>query len=506
MTKTHLGDWRTRVIYAIWGRSKFRCHEILFTLLTRGHAVDPVQARALRILKSARRMLLRYPQAHHTWWAVMRVRQQRGSRIMAGPVNQFLWALRQMDWRIVTDREQFHVITHEGDELDFLQCDQEFLEHAMREGLRFALWKQGAARRDDMRGAEVGIDRNTSMKLLGKLRGRERRMLQRILIGSVVSRERAYRARWQAHPTCLFCNAAEETVEHIFCHCPKWAHLRAAELQDEALPACTRLMGLAVENPQLRVFERSVGQAIYHVLPYDHSVENDRLESRDEQGRVIVFTDGACKRQGKHPRLRCAGIGVFFGSAHHPANVSTPLMGRVQTNQRAELQAVVTAAARDHRHLHIKTDSAFVVGGFERFAQWQASGWQGSHGDLWAQLQVMLESAPGRLHISKVKGHASWLDVRMGRSTLADKTGNDAADKLAVAGSNQHPAAIVLQRQCEEASEKCSRVQRSLLDIALAREEALRNMPEEAMPPPPPLPRRHRFRPVDDGRRRRRLR
>ena len=37
-----------------------------------------------------------------------------------------------------------------------------------------------------------------------------------------------------------------------------------------------------------------------------------------------------------------------------------------------------------------------------------------------------------------VKGHATMLDVRRGRTSLADKEGNDGADELAVAGAEQH--------------------------------------------------------------------
>ena len=171
-------------------------------------------------------------------------------------------------------------------------------------------------------------------------------------------------------------------------------------------------------------------------------------EKIDNNHRVVIYTDGACKRQGKHPRLRCAGIGVHFATGH-PGNVSLPLPGKCQTNQRAELLAVVTAMRRDPRPVHIKTDSEYVVRGFELYHQWMHEGWKGSHVDLWTQFNEIIAEDPSRVHISKVLGHATWLDVRLGKSSREDKLGNDAADRLAVDGSNMHPAGIVLQRQVQ---------------------------------------------------------
>eukprot|EP00973_Karenia_brevis_P063254 8795099-Karenia_brevis.AAC.1 len=55
-----------------------------------------------------------------------------------------------------------------------------------------------------------------------------------------------------------------------------------------------------------------------------------------DDGFVIVYTDGACSHN-KDPRLRRAGYGAFW-ALNHPLNISLPLAGNVQTNQRAELQ------------------------------------------------------------------------------------------------------------------------------------------------------------------------
>jgi hypothetical protein len=88
-----------------------------------------------------------------------------------------------------------------------------------------------------------------------------------------------------------------------------------------------------------------------------------RGESAGNQ--LIVYTDGACVANGK--RNARAGVGVYFGSDDELSvyNVSEPLEGPTQTNQRAELTAALRAlqvakenglvAAGDH--LIVRTDS-----------------------------------------------------------------------------------------------------------------------------------------------------
>ena len=112
ITKRNLRNMRTRVTHAVWGRGKFRCQEILFTVLTRGHAVDPLQARVMRIMKSVQRMLKRHDGQRAKWSSVLCHRTRHGSRLQSGPVAQFLWALRQMGWQV--SENDLHVYNHTG--------------------------------------------------------------------------------------------------------------------------------------------------------------------------------------------------------------------------------------------------------------------------------------------------------------------------------------------------------------------------------------------------------
>ena len=114
------------------------------------------------------------------------------------------------------------------------------------------------------------------------------------------------------------------------------------------------------------------------------------------------------------------------------------LPGLRQSNQRAELFAVLVACLRDPHPLQKRTDSKWVCKGFESWRTWAAVGWRGDHADLWNMLVVELESRSCDVVVSWVKGHATRRDVQMGRTTSEDKVGNDGADELAVAGAASH--------------------------------------------------------------------
>ena len=91
--------------------------------------------------------------------------------------------------------------------------------------------------------------------------------------------------------------------------------------------------------------------------------------------------------------------------------MSVILPGLVQTNQRAELLAVVLACLRDPRQLDIRTDSRYVYEGFVSWKSWANSGWVGDHCDLWNLLGGELRSRSTSVLVSWVKGHAKQFDV-----------------------------------------------------------------------------------------------
>lgn len=149
-------------------------------------------------------------------------------------------------------------------------------------------------------------------------------------------------------------------------------------------------------------------------------------------GRQAVYTDGACSNNQDSSRAQ-AGVGVYFGR-DHPDNVSRPVAGSRQTNQRAELEAIHDAVETIHqrndgRKYEIKTDSFYAQNAYGKWGDnWQQNNWTTSknqpvqHRDVIEPTRERLNDLGDRVKISKVPGHSG-------------NRGNDAADELAVRGA-----------------------------------------------------------------------
>ena len=81
---------------------------------------------------------------------------------------------------------------------------------------------------------------------------------------------------------------------------------------------------------------------------------------------ITVYTDGCCFRNGKANSQ--AGVGVYFGS-NDKRNISEPLTGSLQTNQRAEITAAIRSlqSVPTNSRVVLLTDSIYVVNG-KRFS------------------------------------------------------------------------------------------------------------------------------------------
>jgi ribonuclease HI len=117
-------------------------------------------------------------------------------------------------------------------------------------------------------------------------------------------------------------------------------------------------------------------------------------------------------------------------------NVSEPLEGEVQTNQRAELAAILRAleiAPKNHE-LQIFTDSNYAINcSTVWYSNWQKNGWQTSvagrvlNRDLVQAIRVLIEERETlgvTTEFTWIKGHSNNI-------------GNEAADKLAVRGARR---------------------------------------------------------------------
>mmetsp|Transcript_24291 Transcript_24291/g.45452 ORF Transcript_24291/g.45452 Transcript_24291/m.45452 type:complete len:280 (-) Transcript_24291:212-1051(-) len=161
------------------------------------------------------------------------------------------------------------------------------------------------------------------------------------------------------------------------------------------------------------------------------------VKSTPPAAKIVVYTDGACEHNGT-PRAK-AGVGVYFGPGDS-RNISEPLPGALQTNQRAEMLAVIRAlevmnGRKDNAPLVIKSDSNYTVKGHrEWLPNWKRNGWKTStksdvkNSDLWRRLDSEMIKARARRDVllQWVRGHAGEI-------------GNEAADRLAVAGITKPP-------------------------------------------------------------------
>ncbi|KAL3427564.1 RNase H domain protein [Phlyctema vagabunda] len=147
-----------------------------------------------------------------------------------------------------------------------------------------------------------------------------------------------------------------------------------------------------------------------------------------QDGKLVVYTDGSSLGNGKVGAR--AGVGVYFGSGD-PRNVSEPLKGATQTNQRAELTAILRALQICPVDVDIRiiTDSNYSINCCSVwYKSWKANGWKTSTGtdvlnkDLVSSIRALIDKRDKKRAVTEfewIKGHSS-------------DPGNTAADALAV--------------------------------------------------------------------------
>lgn len=148
----------------------------------------------------------------------------------------------------------------------------------------------------------------------------------------------------------------------------------------------------------------------------------------DSDGFVVVYTDGACPKNGSTASK--AGIGVWFNDGH-PLNVSQGVTGRF-TNNSAEIEAATvaaqTAANAGISKLCIMTDSQFTISCMTEWLRgWKMKNWKTVKNEpVIVKNEIMaLEKACQELEEVKwvyVKGHDGVY-------------GNERADELARQGA-----------------------------------------------------------------------
>ncbi|EJD36322.1 ribonuclease H-like protein, partial [Auricularia subglabra TFB-10046 SS5] len=141
-----------------------------------------------------------------------------------------------------------------------------------------------------------------------------------------------------------------------------------------------------------------------------------------ESHPVRVYTDGSCLGNGRS--WAASGSGVFWGDSN-PLNTAARTPGPGQTNNRAELYAVLIAL-RDavvDKSLHLTSDSEYAITAstwnVPRAAQLS---WDVPNGDLVAEIANRIQRRLAPVRFSYTKAHAQC-------------TPNEKADALAKQGA-----------------------------------------------------------------------
>jgi len=144
----------------------------------------------------------------------------------------------------------------------------------------------------------------------------------------------------------------------------------------------------------------------------------------------VVYTDGACSRNGQYGAR--AGVGNYWGEGN-PYNVSAPVSGGRHTNNAAEIEAATRAVqggrAQGYDSVTIKTDSEFLTNCQNKWGdKWESNGWRTANN----------EPVKNRAELSDLRQEIreSGMDVKFEYVPgHAGNAGNEAADKLAKSGA-----------------------------------------------------------------------
>jgi len=155
-------------------------------------------------------------------------------------------------------------------------------------------------------------------------------------------------------------------------------------------------------------------------------------------GYVVVYTDGACERNGK-PNAK-AGIGVWFGDGN-PMNISKPVIGRA-TNNTAEIQAPFEALkaiqSLGYSKATIMTDSQFTINCMTKWIhRWKKNKWKLADGGPVKNKEDLVKLD----NLCRQFQHVKW-EYCAGHQGIK---GNEEADKLAREGALRYTQRVIIE-------------------------------------------------------------
>ncbi|KAL9632811.1 MAG: hypothetical protein Q9164_005086 [Protoblastenia rupestris] len=184
------------------------------------------------------------------------------------------------------------------------------------------------------------------------------------------------------------------------------------------------------------VLDPESGKVVYKTQEQRQATKLDPTGGT-QTGPIRIHTDGSSLGNGTAGAF--AGIGVYFGP-NDKRNVSETLPGAKQTNQRAELTAILRALeiVPRNRDAAIITDSKYAIDCVTNwYINWRRNGWKNSAGKA-VENKDIIENVLAKIEERdrlRVQTNFEWIK---GHSA---NEGNVQADKLAVDGARNGPVA-----------------------------------------------------------------
>jgi ribonuclease HI len=144
---------------------------------------------------------------------------------------------------------------------------------------------------------------------------------------------------------------------------------------------------------------------------------------------VIIYTDGACRGNGKENTIGAFGIVFMYNEIQKEVKQAF----RNTTNNIMELSAVIQALSmlKEPCSVKVHSDSAYVINAINQkwINNWQKNGWKSSNKEpvknreLWEKLIELIKYH--KVEFIKVKGHSD-----NPYNNRCDKLANEAMDEL----------------------------------------------------------------------------
>jgi ribonuclease HI/exonuclease III len=155
----------------------------------------------------------------------------------------------------------------------------------------------------------------------------------------------------------------------------------------------------------------------------DPAIRYNSPDEMRQEKKTTIYTDGSCINNGEENAQ--AGSGIWYGP-NDPRNIALRVPGPTQTNQTAELYAILQGVKNTAKQdpLEIISDSKYCIDGLTKHTQkWEDRGWiEISNKELFKTTVAWLRQRTSETTLRWVKGHNN-------------EDGNEEADKLAALGA-----------------------------------------------------------------------